>query len=165
MNFNNLTTEAKESLHKEIVSNAMSVGGKNFFIQMIENLRAYKRNPLLGSSQVFQSERVKISWSKAIYEKNLKALLNAIKREDRDGDMIEGLEGREYKETMNMMRTFKPIEFKIEPKSSEDREGFKLSILDTSESRKTKISLMFKVIFVYNIEFAKKALSYSVDGA
>ena len=54
-----------------------------------------------------------------------------------------------------MMRTLKPVSITIVPK---DGTEFYLDILDTSEPKKTKVSLMFKTIFFYNVDFAKTVL-------
>ena len=59
-----------------------------------------------------------------------------------------------------MLKTLKPIVLTIKPKNQKEGEGFKLAIIDTADSEKTKISLMFKILFFHNIEFAKKALAF-----
>ena len=41
-----------------------------------------------------------------------------------------------------------------------DGEGFTLSIVETDIKDKATISLMFKIIFFYSIDFAKDALAY-----
>ena len=61
---------------------------------------------------------------------------------------------------MNMMRALKPIEITVESKDKESGDGFSFLILDTSTEKKTKVSVMFKIIFFYNLDFAKRALNY-----
>ena len=161
MNFIDLDKETKEQLHTQILSNAMSIGGKNFFLQMIEDIKKAKPNALLNKSAKFHYLEGSISWKKSIYKDTLTLLFNAMQKEEKDGDMLEGLNPRKYKTTMNMMRTLKPIELKVRPKNLKYGDGFDLSILDISQEKKTKVSLMFKIIFFYNIDFAKKALSLS----
>jgi len=52
-----------------------------------------------------------------------------------------------------MMRTLKPIEITI-------CDTLTFPILDVTEPKKTKISLLFKIIFFYNISFAREVLAY-----
>lgn len=59
-----------------------------------------------------------------------------------------------------MMKTLKPIKLEIRPKNKADGEGFNLSIIDTSNEDEIKISLLFKIIFFYNINFVKDILKY-----
>ncbi len=165
MNFTDLSTVEKEVLHQEVLSLAMSMGGKNFFLQMIEDIRAEKQSPLLDEKARYVYAKGSIKWRKSIYPETFVALTNAMKKEDKDGDMLNGVNPKSYKDMMNMMRTLKPIVFKVIPKDVEDAEGFSFSILDTSEVKKTKVSMMFKIIFFYNIDFAKSVLSYEIKEA
>jgi hypothetical protein len=160
MNFIDLTTETKEQLFKDLLPDIMSMGGKNFFLQMIEDIKKEKENPLLSKNATYRYTKGSIKWRKSIYEETLTALLNAMFKEDKDGDILEGLKPKGYKATMNMMRTLKPVSFKVIPKDIEGAEGFSFSILDTTQMKKTKFSWMFKIIFFYDIKFAKDLLSY-----
>ena len=45
MNFNELTLETKNQLHVEVKRLAMSIGGTNVFLQMIEDIK--KKNHML----------------------------------------------------------------------------------------------------------------------
>jgi hypothetical protein len=74
--------------------------------------------------------------------------------------MINGLAPKEYKETMNMMRTLKPLMITITPKKVEEPKYFSFPILDTSIEKKTKIDLFYKMLFFYHIDFAKDVLNY-----
>lgn len=160
MDFNQLDENIKKQLHKELLSNAMSIGSKNSFLQMLEDIKEAKPKPLLNKTAIFHFSTGKISWGKTIYKDTLTTLFSAMRKEEQDGDILEGLKPKDYKNFMNMLRALKPIELIVKPKNIEDGEGFSFSILDTSKEKKTEISLMFKIIFFYNIEFAKKALNY-----
>ncbi len=158
MKFNDLDLNAKKELNIQINEYANSIGGINFFLQMIEDVRAEKPSALLNKTAIYHYKNGKITWSKSIYKDTLTLLFSAMRKEDKDGDILNGLNPKVYKETMNMMRTLKPVTLSI---SSEDNTvGFTVDILDSSEPKKTKVDLMFKIIFFYNIEFAKDALSF-----
>ncbi len=161
MNFNDLTKEEQKQLHNELTANATSVGGINPFLKMIEDIKDAKPKALLNKTAIFHYNSGKLNWGKSIYKDTLNTLYTAMVKEEKDGDIIKGSNPKDYKNTMNMMRTLKPIEITIIPKD-EECVGFNLSILDTTEDKKTKVSLMFKIIFFYNIDFTKKVLNYKI---
>lgn len=160
MNFNALDNSVKQAMHEELLQYANQLGGINFFLQLIESIKAEKVNPLLKQSSTFHYPKGKITWNKMIYKTTLTALFTALKREDKQGDMLQGANPKEYKEIMNMMKTLKPLEINIEP---EELEPLSFLVLDTSQEKKTKISFLFKVIFFYNIGFAKQVLTYKKE--
>lgn len=162
MNFNDLPQEQKEQLHKQLLSNAQSIGGVNFFLQMIEDIKEQKPHPLLNTTATYHYSKGTVSWGKNIYKDTLTALLHSIRYEEKKGDLLEGQPPKEFKTTMNMMKALKPVILTVKSKVNEELEGFSFPILDTTQPKKTQVSLMFKIIFFYNIDFAKKALNYKV---
>lgn len=163
MNFNDIDNKTKEELHMQFNSYADKLGGVNIFLQLIEYVKAGKPNPLLHKEAKASSKDVNLSWSKTIYKETYDLLFKAMQKEERDGDMIKGLNPKDYKATMNMMRALQPVEVRVSTKNEEDPQGFSFNILDSSENKKTKVSLVFKIIFFYNIDFAKEILSYKVS--
>ncbi|MCK5111003.1 MAG: hypothetical protein KAQ94_05730 [Arcobacteraceae bacterium] len=161
MNFNDLSNEQKEQLHNDLMENAVSVGGINPFLQMIEDIRTSKPKALLNKTAIFHYKTGKINWGKSIFKDTLAILYSAMAKEEKDGDIIAGLKPKEYKNTMNMMRALKPVVVEIIPKD-ETCKGFTFSMLDATQEKKTKVDLMFKIIFFFNIEFAKKVLSHEI---
>jgi len=162
MDFNKLDNATKEQIHSELTAYAQSIGGKNFFLKMIEEIREQKPNPILNKTGTFHTSKVKITLSKSMFKDTFTTLFDAIRREERNGDMLNGIATKEYKSTMNMMRTLAKVNIEIEPKNEEEGKGFDFSILDTSEEKKTKVTFIFKAIFFYHLDEAKKALSYKV---
>ena len=163
MNFNQLDEEQKQQLHNQAMELATNLGGVNFFLQMIEDIKAEKPHALLNKSCVFHFAKAKLNWNKQIFKDSLDQLFTAMRKEERDGDMLNGLNPKDYKETMNMMRTLKPVSIKVTPKKEEELLGFTFSILDTSIEKKTKVSMIYKIIFFYHIDFAKDILTYNRD--
>jgi hypothetical protein len=146
---------------KEIQSNVASVGGMNSYLSLIDSTRDTKPNGLMNKTAIFHYPSGTLNWEKSIYKDTLTELFSAMRREEKDGDMLNGLKPKEYKNTMNMMRILKPINITVNPKD-EKYSGFSFPILDTSEAKKTKISMIFKILFFYNIEFAKAAIAYEI---
>ncbi|MBP7225745.1 MAG: hypothetical protein KBA17_04355 [Aliarcobacter sp.] len=162
MNFNDLDLKTKKELHEEVTQLATDIGGANVFLQMIEDIKKEQPHALLNKSCVFHFSKAKLNWNKQIFKESLTQLFSAMRKEEREGDMLNGLESKDYKETMNMMRTLKPITIRVTPKKNEELRGFAFSILDTSVEKKTKVSMIYKIIFFYHIEFAKDILAYEI---
>lgn len=162
MNFNELDLNTKNQLHKQTMELAISMGGVNSFLQMIEEIKKEKPHALLNKSCVFHFTKGKLNWNKQIFKDSLNHLFSAMRKEERDGDMLNGLNPKDYKDTMNMMRTLKPISIRVTPKKDEELKGFAFSILDTSIEKKTKVSMIYKTIFFYHVDFAKDILTYEV---
>jgi len=159
MNFNDLTKEEQSNLHITLTQYANKIGGVNSFLQMIEDIRAAKPKALLNKTAIFHFKGGKISWGKTIFKDTLTLLYSAMSKEERDGDIISGLPPKEYKATMNMMRALKPVSVEVIAKD-ESLDGFKFAMLDASIEKNTKVDLIFKIIFFFNINFAKEVLSY-----
>jgi Mor family transcriptional regulator len=53
MNFNQLDEEQKKQLHNKAIELATNLGGVNFFLQMIEDIKKEKPHALLNKSCVF----------------------------------------------------------------------------------------------------------------
>ena len=163
MNFNELTLETKNQLHVEVKRLAMSIGGTNVFLQMIEDIKKEKPHALLNKSCVFHFAKAKLNWNKQVFKESTNLLFTAMRKEEKDGDMLNGLEAKDYKETMNMMRTLKPLVITVTPKKVEEPKMFSFSVLDTSVEKKTKVDLFYKMLFFYHIDFAKDAINYGTE--
>ncbi len=163
MNFIDLSNEAKEALHQELLTCATKLGGKNFLLQLVEDVKRTEQSPLVNKDKHFSFSKGFVSWNKVIYPETFDLLLTAIITEEREGDMLTGMKEKDQKRLVNMLKTLKPVELTIKPKNIKDGEGFSLLILDTSDASKTKISLLFKVLFFHNIAFAKQALSFKAS--
>ncbi len=159
MTFTELTNEQQQELHNQIMQYAVSIGGINPFLQMIEDIRESKPKALLNKTAIFHYKGGKLSWGKSIFKDTLAILYSAMAKEEKDGDIIQGLAPRDYKPTMNMMRTLKPVVVEVIPRD-ENLDGFTFQMLDSSADKKTKFDLIFKIIFFFNIDFAKQVLNF-----
>lgn len=160
MNFKKLDLETKKELHTELSKYANSLGGVNFFLQLIEDIKNEKNPPLLNKTSIYHYSKGKITWSKSIYKDTLTLLNDTIRLESKDKDFMNSLKPKAKKNVINMMKALKPVEIKIQPKELTLGDGFNLSIIDSSNEDSIKISILYKIIFFYNIDFAKQALTY-----
>ncbi len=163
MNFNHLDSQTKKELHEEVLENANSLGGMNFFLQLIEDIKKAKGHPLLNKSNAFHYSKGKVSWNKAIYKDTLVLLHDTIKKSEQDENYFDELKPKHQKTTTNMMKALKPIYIQVAPKDSNEGEGFELNIIDASNPDDIKISMMYRIIFFYNTDFAKDAMTYKSE--
>jgi len=159
MNYDSLTNEQKQQLQQTLEDYASKLGGTNALLTLIENIKDTKPNPLLNKTASFKYKDGTITWEKSIYKDTLTTLFNAIRHEDKTGDILKDLSPKDYKNTMTMMKILKPITIKIKP-NDETLEGLEFPILDTSVAKNTKISYLFKTIFFYNVGSTKKAINF-----
>jgi len=134
-----------EIIKNEIYTYANKIANMDSFTQMLKDVKDAKPMILLNKSLKFNNKDFTITWNKPLEKDTLKILANAIRKENKTGDMIEGLNPDDYQNTMSMMKILKPIEIKVLHKKN--NEEFVFNILDTSQERNTKITLLYKILF------------------
>jgi len=159
MSFKNLNQEQKEALSQEILDIAMSMGGKNPFLQMIEDIKESNEHPLTSKKQFFHSSEAKIEWNKFIYKATFEALLNLIRKEEKEGDILKDFSDKERKKALNILKTLNPITITITPKEGK---AFSCKIIERISTSSTQTSSLFKVLFFYNIDFVKKIVNGTI---
>jgi len=154
MKFKDLDDKTKKELHEELTEYAQKVGGKNAFLTMIEDIRSIK-NPLLKKTNSLHYDSGKIYWNKSIFQDKNDLLFQTMKKIETEGSMTKGLNDYKIKKVTNMLKTLKPVMFEVVP-NDEELEGFDFYIITS----KNEIDIVFKIIFFYNIGFAKEVLNY-----
>jgi len=149
----------KEELISTVEEYSKYVGGIENFIELLTTIKSNRENVLLSKEASYITKELNIQWKKSIYKETLTALFTAIKKEDKESDMLNNLAPKEYKSTMTMMKILKPISINISTTKGED---FSFNILDTSEAKKTKITSIFKIMFFYNIGLIKQTLNIEI---
>jgi len=145
-----------EIIKNEIYTYANKIANMDSFTQMLKDVKDAKPMILLNKSLKFNNKDFTITWNKPLEKDTLKILANAIRKENKTGDMIEGLNPDDYQNTMSMMKILKPIEIKVLHKKN--NEEFVFNILDTSQERNTKITLLYKILFFYSYSYLHKVL-------
>lgn len=159
MNFKDLSIEEKKQINELLTKYADSIGGINFFLQLLDDIKKEATFPLLNKSNVYHFSKGKVSWSKAIYKDTKLLLHNYLKNMDKDEKYLSTVKPKEKKNIDNMMRTLKPVEIKVKSKNNSD-EGFSFNLIDITDEKNVKVSLSYKIIFFYGKDFAKQALSF-----
>jgi hypothetical protein len=161
MEFYRLETKQKEIAHTKVLEVAMNFGGKNSFLTIIEEMRKEKTNPLLHQSSVFHHPKFKINWTKVIHKESLTSLFYAVKKEEKDGNLLQNLAPKDFKTTLNMIKALKSLEFVVTPKV-DTIQSVTFPLFSDVNDNDAKISIVFKALFFYPIEYLKKALSYEI---
>jgi len=148
-NYNSLNEIVKEELKKEINYLANSIGGKNHFLQLIEEIRIEKPHALMSKHASFKYKYGKVKWEKVLYRDKVKLLIQLLKNNNNNNNqnlmLEEGQKG--YKTNLNLLRTLSPMRFTVEPKNNNDGPGFIIAPLKIIDSKTTIINVMFEAIF------------------
>jgi len=159
--FNTLSDEEKLLHHEKLLQCANNFGGKNFFLHLLEAIRESKPHPLVNANMSFNIELGTITWNKVIYNDKLQLLLKARKNEAKQDNLLPNQKEKNYKKVLNVVRTLKPIVFQVKPANTEDGTGFFFQPFDVIDENKTKLTLLFDVLFFCSIDTVKKVLNYT----
>ena len=146
----------KTNIKNEILNYANLTSDIESFKQMLRDVKDAKPIILLNKSMKFNNKDFTISWNKPIQNDTLRILGNAIRKENKTGDMLDGVNNDDYKNTMSMMKALKPIVITVLHKKS--KKEYVFNILDTTEDKKTKITLIYKILFFYSYSYLNKVL-------
>ena len=130
IDYNSLDDVTKEDLRKRINDCAQSLGGKNYFLQLLEAIRAEHYHPLMAKDLSFRFNHGIVKWKKVIFKDKVQLLINLLKNSEINGNLMPRKDDKMYKTIMNLIRTLGPMKFKIQPKISNDGDGYILHPFD-----------------------------------
>ena len=160
MNFTNLSDTQKTQIHHRLTECANAFGGANYFLQLLEGIRAAKPSPLLSKSCVFHCPLGTVKWSKIIFEDKLNLLAKARLHEGKNDNLLPKESDQAYKRVLNLVRALKPIEFKVKPKNMKSGAGFVAQPFEIVDETTTRMDPVFDILFFAGIDTAKKILNY-----
>ena len=164
-NYSLIDDVLKEKFKKEINNLANSVGGKNYFLQLIEEIRMQRPHVLISKEACFKYKYGKVKWEKVLYRDKVRLLLEILKKNNTNNQNLMWEKGQKrYKITLNLLRTLGPMRFKVEPKNNNDGPGFYISPLDIIDSKTTNINFMFEAIFFLPAHTVKQIFNGSKKG-
>jgi len=157
--YNSLDDETKEQLRKQINDCAQSLGGKNYFLQLLEAVREERHHPLMAKDTSFRFKHGKIQWEKVIFKDKVQLLIKLLKNSEFNGNLMPKKGDKMYKTNMNLLRTLGPMKFKIQPKNSNDGDGYILHPFDMIDENTSQINFMFEVVFFLPLYIVKKVFN------
>ncbi len=161
--FNNLNEEDKLKYHLELTNCADSFGGQNFFLQLLEEIRATKPHPLTSRHSDFRFHLGTIKWNKVIFNDKINLLIKTRIDESKRGNFFPSKSDKSYKSVMNLVRTLKPIEFTIKPLHRETGSGFKIKAFNLISEDQTKLNPVFDAVFFCSIDTIKRILNHKIE--
>jgi hypothetical protein len=158
--FHNLSDEEKLHYHKLLLTCANNFGGLNFFLQLIESLRASSAHPLCSRHQDFLFDLGTIRWGKVIFNDKVQFIETMRKEKHENGNFLPKKDSKNHKRTLNLIRTLSPIIFSVRPSRREDGEGFDFKAFDIIDNNITKLNPIFDALFFCSIGTVKTILEY-----
>jgi hypothetical protein len=158
-NYNSLDDITKERLRKQINECAQSLGGKNYFLQLLEAIRAEHHHPLMAKDLSFRFNHGIVKWKKIIFKDKIHLLIKLLKNSEINGNIMPKKGEKNYKAIMNLLRTLSPMKFKIQPKNSNDGDGYVLHPIDIIDENNSQINFMFEVVFFLPLYIVKKVFT------
>jgi hypothetical protein len=155
--FNTLDDEQKLLHHQKLMVYADAYGGVNFFLQLLEALRAATAHPLGSRYSDFVFELGNIKWNKVIFNDKIVLLTQARREESKQGNFLPPKGSKNHKKVLNLVRTLSPITFTVKPLDGED---FSFNAFDIINDETTKLNPLFDVMFFCSMDTVKKILSY-----
>ncbi len=154
--YDSIGNKVKQDLKNQLIKNAISLGGKNHFLSLIEAIRIAHPHPLMAKDASFHFKKGLIKWEKVIYKDKVNLLLTLIENSDGNKYLISEKGTRNYKIVRNLMRTIGPIKFEVRPKNIKDGEGFLFNLIEIIDENTCQLSFMFEVLFILPIKLIKK---------
>lgn len=137
---------------------SVSVGGKNFFLNLAETIRTTREGIIVGEKKQINYTGGTMIWNKTLHADNWRLLIESAKVRTKDGNILLPAEDKRHKSILNMIRTLKPLTFTVKPNNSEDGEGFNFTALEVIDEKTTRVSPLFRALFVMPIEVLKKSM-------
>jgi hypothetical protein len=155
---NYLDRYPKDILTQQLLTCADSIGGKNYFLQLLESIRTTQKHPILDKSCIFRFQYGTIKWTKPIFPEKV-SLLKHVRVSKQDGNIFPKKGSKGYKSVFNLLRALKPITFDVQPKNSKDGNGFTFHAFDIIDDKTVQINPLFEVIFFSPVFHVKRFLN------
>ncbi len=163
-NFNKQSEESKMMMHLFMKNAAKNVGGVNFLLALIEAMKSKKPHPLMYKECKIASNNSIIKWNKVVFKDKVEVIeqILALHRssEAPSFNILEGVNTKQRKNIMNMVRALSPIEFVVTPQNPNDGDGFSFTVFEKAEDTDVRLNPIFVAFFFCSVEFTKKALKY-----
>ena len=108
-NYKLLDDATKQYYKKQITNCAQSLGGKNYFLQLLEAIRVTHPHPLMAKDYSFRFAHGIVKWKKVIFKEKVFLLIELFKDRESNGNLMPKKGDKRYKTIMNLLRTIGPI--------------------------------------------------------
>jgi hypothetical protein len=147
-NINSLDKEQKLRLSALLNEKISQIGGKNFFLNMVETVRETSPHPLVSNTCRFDYEGGRVAWNKVLFQDKIELMWQKSREIGFREDFLHNASPKEHKNLLNLIRTLSPVEFIFRPGSSEAGSGFVLKAFVRDETTgATYLDPVFDAIF------------------
>ena len=157
--YNSLDDVTKEDIRRQINDCAESLGGKNYFLQLLEAIRTEHQHPLMAKDLSFRFKHGIVKWKKVIFKEKVLLFIELFKNKTSNENIMPKKGDKRYKTIMNLLRTMGPMEFEIRPKNSKNGDGFILHPFDIIDENTLHLNFMFEVLFFLPLYIAKQVFN------
>ena len=154
-----LNEPIKTDYKNQLIQCAQTFGGKNYFLQLLEAIRETRPHPLMAKNAEFHFSMGTIKWKKVIYKDKVHLLLDMLKDNRYNGNLMPRKGDKGYKTKMNLLRTLGPMKFKAQPKNIKDGAGFTFYPFDIIDEKTTRLNPLFDAVFFQPVHTVKKELT------
>ena len=156
MKFNKLSHEEKLEIQKLVLDCMETLGGRNYFLGMIEDIKDANQHPLLNKTGKFHFKHGTITWGKEIYKDKVMAIKNMLIKCSED-NILTIKDKKLQKDINNTIKTLGKLTYTIDIK---DGNKYSFNSFNTISKDNVEISTMFQLIFFDSINNTKKILDY-----
>ncbi|MEA3384412.1 MAG: hypothetical protein U9Q20_07065 [Campylobacterota bacterium] len=158
MKYNNLSDTEKKEMQSYVMECAKSIGGKNHFLKMIEDIKEVKQFPLTNKTGKFHFKTGTISWGKEIYQDKIDTL-KSLTRILKTDNLFDCDNPKLKKEINNLIKTLGKLEFTVKPNDEKDGLGFNFKPFNTISENNVEFYPIFQIIFLDSINNTKRILT------
>lgn len=156
MKFNNLSHDEKLDVQKLVIDCMDTLGGRNYFLGMIEDVRDGKQHPLLNKTSKFHFKHGTITWGKEIYKDKVMAIKNMLIKYP-DNNLLAIQDDKLQRDITNCIKTLGKLTYTINIKDGND---YTFKSFNTINKDNVELDTMFQIIFFDSINNTKKILDY-----
>jgi len=166
-NFSKFSLEQKLIHQKLLLDCVENLGGMNYFLHFLEEIRATSPHVLTSKYSRFECKWAYVTWNKVIFRDKLLSLSQAKQNEKQNSKLLPEKNTKGYKNILNAIYTLMPIKFIIKSKIDKDLQGFEVGIFDIDENDKDiqnlTLNFMFDIVFFASISEVKKVIGYKQE--
>ena len=162
-NYKLLDDATKQYYKKQITNCAQSLGGKNYFLQLLEEIRVTHPHPLMAKDYSFRFAHGIVKWKKVIFKEKVLLFIELFKNKTSNENIMPKKGDKRYKTIMNLLRTIGPMEFEIRPKNSKNGDGFILHPFDIIDENTLHLNFMFEVLFFLPLYIVKQVFNGPIN--
>ncbi|MEA2049300.1 MAG: hypothetical protein U9O56_01000 [Campylobacterota bacterium] len=156
MKFNNLSHDEKLEIKKLVVDCIDTIGGINYFLKMIEDIKEATNHPLLNKTAKFHFKNGTISWEKQIFKEKVLALKKLLLNNSEDENILNIDDIKLKKEISNTIKVMGKLVFVIKTNEGE----YSFSAFNTINDTNVELDPLFQIIFFDSLNNTKRIYKY-----